>query len=243
MTRSVTDPGHPTQLVLPGQAAAPEGPVDPFMMYLMHHAFRRDLDQFARTAPRTPVADQATWRVLRRRWDLFRDALHHHHHGEDRWLWPLLESRCTSSERAILSDMQAEHEVIDPLLTACDDNFGQLAAGADDMVRHELAVALRRTHRHLIDHLAHEEHDALALVQRHLSPQEWSDLEEKFGEDSSVRDLFRVAPWVIKGLDGDDRRQVGARVPAPVWLIARMCSPRLRAGDRHAFRYDPDATL
>ena len=33
----------PTQLFLPGQAAAPDGPDDMQMMYLMHHAFRRDL--------------------------------------------------------------------------------------------------------------------------------------------------------------------------------------------------------
>ena len=37
----------PRQLRLPGQAAAPEGPVDMQTMYLMHHAFRRDLDSFA----------------------------------------------------------------------------------------------------------------------------------------------------------------------------------------------------
>lgn len=32
----------PRQLRLPGQAAALEGPVDLRMMYVMHHAFRRD---------------------------------------------------------------------------------------------------------------------------------------------------------------------------------------------------------
>ena len=36
--------GWPAQLRLPGQAAAPEGPVDMYMMYLMHFGFRRDLD-------------------------------------------------------------------------------------------------------------------------------------------------------------------------------------------------------
>ena len=34
-------------LRLPGQAAAPDGPVDMTMMYLSHHAFRRDLAAFA----------------------------------------------------------------------------------------------------------------------------------------------------------------------------------------------------
>ena len=45
--------GWPTQLLLPGQAAAPEGPVDMSMMYLMHFGFRRDLTAFAAAAAAT----------------------------------------------------------------------------------------------------------------------------------------------------------------------------------------------
>ncbi|MCF3941011.1 hemerythrin domain-containing protein [Gordonia tangerina] len=242
MTAQLAGSDNPTQVVLPGQAAAPDGPNDPFMMYLMHYAFRRDLYQFARTAPRTPVDDHATWQALHKRWALFRDTLHHHHTGEDQWLWPLLGSRSSAAEQQTLAEMEAEHGVIDPLLAAGDAGFARLAAGADDAARLELADTLRRTHDRLIAHLAHEETDALALVQRHLSPQEWTDLEAKFGEDSSLTDLFRVAPWAIKGLDGGDLRSVRTHVPKPVWLIARLCLRRFTAADRRAFRYDPDAT-
>ena len=35
------------QVTFPGQAAAPPGPCDLMPMYLMHHAFRRDLAAFA----------------------------------------------------------------------------------------------------------------------------------------------------------------------------------------------------
>ena len=52
------------QLRLPGQAAAPEGPIDVSTMYFMHFGFRRDLDAFV-TASRTPVADRARWQALR----------------------------------------------------------------------------------------------------------------------------------------------------------------------------------
>ena len=44
---TTTDLGHPRQLRLPGQTAAPDGPVDMTIMYVMHHAFRRDLAAFA----------------------------------------------------------------------------------------------------------------------------------------------------------------------------------------------------
>ena len=42
-------------LRLPGQAAAPDGPVDLTMMYLMHHGFRRDLAAFAARGPAHPA--------------------------------------------------------------------------------------------------------------------------------------------------------------------------------------------
>ena len=63
---TTTTPAWPTQLLLPGQAAAPEGPVDMIMMYVMHHAFRRDLTAFAAAAAATPVDDQPTWQALNR---------------------------------------------------------------------------------------------------------------------------------------------------------------------------------
>ncbi|MFW0795938.1 hemerythrin domain-containing protein [Gordonia sp. CPCC 205515] len=243
MTTQLTSPVHPTQLRLPGQAAAPEGPVDPFMMYVMHHAFRRDLAQFARSVPRTPVADRATWRALQSRWSLFRETLHHHHTGEDAWLWPLLESRCTGAEREVLDAMESEHGEIDPLLTACDEGLAAMAAGGDDKSRDALSDIVSRTFDHLATHLAHEENDAIALVQKYLSPQDWADLEKKFGEDSRLRDLLTVAPWAVKALDDDARRDLGPRIPGAMWFIARLGSWSFRRGEGRAFAYDPDAAV
>ena len=61
MTTHPAHTAHPIQLRLPGQAAAPDGPLDPFMMYVLHHGFRRDLADFAATVPVTPVDDAGTW--------------------------------------------------------------------------------------------------------------------------------------------------------------------------------------
>ena len=93
MTDTRTHPDWPTQLSFPGQEAAPEGPVDMFMMYVMHHAFRRDLVDFAAAVPRTPAGERETWRTLQARWELFATVLHNHHSGEDAGLWPLLLER------------------------------------------------------------------------------------------------------------------------------------------------------
>ncbi|MDL9948855.1 hemerythrin domain-containing protein [Gordonia sp. ABSL11-1] len=241
-TSPATPAGTVEQLRLPGQFAAPDGPLDPFMMYLAHHGFRRDLADFARCVPRTPSADRATWRALQKRWSIFREILHHHHAGEDAWIWPQLEDRSTADERAILAAMESEHGLIDPLLEACDAGFARMAVGADDTDRADLTTVLGDTHAHLSAHLAHEESDALTLIQARLSVEEWVELEEKFGDDSSLADALRLAPWMLKGLDDDHRAIVKQRVPRPLWVLAALGSRSFRRGERRAFRYDPDAT-
>ncbi|WP_324273670.1 hemerythrin domain-containing protein [Blastococcus brunescens] len=127
MTRTSTQ----GQLTLPGQAAAPDGPVDLTPMFLMHHAFRRDLTAFAGAVRGTPVADRETWRALDLRWRRFAEVLHHHHSGEDHYIWPELiravDRGGSPEDRATLEAMEAEHADIDPMLEACARGFATLA--------------------------------------------------------------------------------------------------------------------
>jgi hypothetical protein len=133
-----------TQICLPGQCGVQDGPVDLTVMYAMHHAFRRDLAALARAVPATPVEDRTTWSALERRWTRFAEVLHHHHTGEDSGLWPLLLERVTTAgdlaARGTLEVMEAEHELIDPLLEACAAGFTRMAAGGTADERAALTV-------------------------------------------------------------------------------------------------------
>src|SRR6195952_2622631 len=139
---TTTHPAWPAQLHLPGQTAAPEGPVDMFMMYVMHHAFRRDLTVLTEAAQRTPASDRVAWPLLQQRWQVFAEALHGHHSGEDAGLWPLLLGRGTPEDRETLEAMEAEHAEFEPLLEACEQGFARPAERADDDARAALAVRL-----------------------------------------------------------------------------------------------------
>ena len=105
MTHTQLDPAWPAQVRLHGQTAAHPGPVDMTMMYLMHHALRRDLAAFAAAATATPVTDRQAWAALAARWELFSTALHHHHSGEDAHVWPLLTERTDDAGRAVLAEL------------------------------------------------------------------------------------------------------------------------------------------
>jgi hemerythrin-like domain-containing protein len=235
---------HPEQLFLPGQAAAPEGPVDMFMMYLMHHAFRRDLARFAAAVPHTPYDDRATWTALAERWDRFADILHKHHSGEDAGVWPFLLARADDAERSVLLAMEAEHDKIDPQLAACKQLLGKLATdGTQDRARlcAQLSVRLAETRELLDHHLRHEESGAMAILQRHMTQEEWHALEEEhFGESKKdLRYLTYACNWLAEDLSPAVMDGIFAKVGQAFRVVMWAGRRKFRRLESSAFRYLP----
>jgi hypothetical protein len=230
------------QLSLPGQAAAPDGPVDLTPMFLMHHAFRRDLTNFAGAVRGTPVADRTTWQALDQRWQRFATILHHHHSGEDRYIWPELvaavDARGTPEDRATLDAMEAEHAEIDPLLEACAGGFAALAERADEPARAALVADLTRTRERLSAHLGHEERDALPLVQRFLSAADWARMDKQIGSGYPAKLIPFTLAWVMHDLPAEGRTAAATFLGRPAstlwWLAFRRPFERT---ERAAFRY------
>jgi hemerythrin-like domain-containing protein len=231
-------PAWPAQLHLPGQTAAPEGPVDMFMMYVMHHAFRRDLAKLADAAQCTPVEDRVAWRLLQERWSVFAEALHGHHSGEDEGLWPLLLERGTEQDVETLEAMEAEHAEFEPLLEACEQGFARLAEHADDAARAALAVRLAATRECLARHLEHEETGAIPIIQRVLTQEDWERLDEEvFKEDLTPGKVVRVVPWAAYGVPANVLDDVFAKAGfgfKVVWFATRR---RFARREARAFRH------
>jgi hypothetical protein len=240
-TTSATRTG---QLMLPGQAAAPDGPVDLTPMFTMHRGFRRDLENFARAVSVTPVDDAVTWAALARRWTLFASILHHHHSGEDAGLWPLLLDRVDATgdaeARRTLEAMAAEHGVIDPLLDRCAAGFRRMTVTPGAATREALARDVAAAQDHLGEHLAHEERDAMALVQRHLTQEEWVRISvEYFDKPLSSRELVRLAAWVLHELPAEalDRMRFEPKVPTLILVWRLFLRRPFERRERRAFRY------
>jgi hemerythrin-like domain-containing protein len=210
-------------------------------MYLMHHAFRRDLTSFAAAVADTSVEDRRAWRALARRWSQFARVLHLHHEGEDEILWPLLLEKVDRAGdpdgRATLEAMEAEHEEIDPLLCGCAEGLASLAAGADADTRAALVVRMTAARERLGHHLGHEESDAMALVQQHLTPAEWDALHPEFGRHYTPQDGLFALPWVLHEVPRELRPRVLAfvgRGTALAWLVLLRLPFALR--ERRIFR-------
>ncbi|QJY45870.1 nitroreductase/quinone reductase family protein [Pseudonocardia broussonetiae] len=200
------------------------GPVDVSAMHVMHRAFRRDLARFAVAVPATPPGDRDAWERLGRRWRLFASVLHKHHASEDAGLWPLLRERATDpAARATLDAMEAEHDLVDPLLAACAAGFARGGPARD-----RLAVDIAALADALGAHLDHEEADALALVQTHLTQDDWARVErEHFAPAYGPRDLLAVLGWVLHDLPAEEARALRAASP---WM--RLAGPVVRRFDR-----------
>lgn len=192
------------QVTLPGQAHTAEGPHDQTGMYVMHFAFRRDLDSFVAAARDTPVDASAAWRALRARWASFADVLHHHHQIEDAAIWPALVRHVDlaggEDDRAVLVAMEAEHALIDPALRRCGEALEQMVAHPCEDHRNALHIRMTSMREALLHHLEHEESQALPMIQRTLDADEYAAIEAAAQKGYPLRSMSFVVPWVMHQL-------------------------------------------
>lgn len=237
MSRTL-DADWPTQLRLPGQAAAPDGPVDMYLMYVMHRGFRRDLDSFVSAVQHTPVEDRGTWTLLADRWGVFSEVLHEHHTGEDTGLWPWLTAHGTEDDRATLEAMETEHDAIDPLLGLCATGFERLRTHADHDARAALAVRVVATRDMLGRHLEHEETDAIAIIQRLMTPEDWEVLDEEHLKGRlTPRLVIRIVPWAAYALPKQVLDEVFAKTDFGFKLVWYATRRRFAVREARTFRY------
>jgi hypothetical protein len=225
-------------LLLPGQAAAPEGPCDLTGMYVIHHGFRRDLSRFARAAHATPEADIPTWVALLQRWDRFAHLLHDHHAKEDDVLWPLLLQRADAAgddaARSVLDAMEAEHALIDPLLAEARALLASATEGGPD--RGRLLDVLGRSTAVLDGHLGHEESEAVAVIQRHVDGAEWNRIEnDRLRGKPSLGEVLYFLPWLTEGLPPDVVGSLMTQAGPAFRTLHRLGRRRFRRLERRAF--------
>ncbi|MBO0813969.1 MAG: hemerythrin domain-containing protein, partial [Actinobacteria bacterium] len=147
-----------------GKAAAADAPADVGFMRALHAALRRDLSRLRATAAQLGNS-AATPPTVLAGWDSFRAQLDNHHSAEDTDLWPVLRQQLSDpADLAAIDAMVGEHQQIPPALAGVD---AALRGGG------ELAAPVEHLSTVLHNHLAHEEREALPLIETHLTRAQW----------------------------------------------------------------------
>jgi len=215
------------QIRLAGQAAAAPGPLNMDTMYLMHHAFRRDFARLAAATRSVAPSDVRRLTGLRDHLDYVLHSLHQHHTGEDEVIWPEMRRRAPR-EYAVLDAMEAEHGALDAAISTARTAFAALVATPGETTRAAAADAVDALAAAVSGHMAHEELEAIPLMHRVFSHDEFAAIEAQLRDaHSSFKTLAALVPWMADEVPDAVLRQVWAGQPKILWfLYRRVWRPR-----------------
>lgn len=181
----------------------------------MHAAFIREIARIKAGFANTDLSNEAARTGLGDRYTFFSETLHHHHEGEDTYLFERVKPRATPEQVAVLDQMEAEHAQMLEVLTVLDHEFSTLGASSDTVAINNQLDALATV---LGQHCAHEEREGMAVVQQHITE---ADLKEFMKFNRTGEHANYVLPWVCDGADEAVQTSVWGMIPAPVRVFLR----------------------
>jgi hemerythrin-like domain-containing protein len=186
----------------------------------MHRAFMREVQRLSAALTAADLADAESVDGLRRRYDFFSDTLHTHHQGEDRYLWPAALAQATPAEKVVLVAMESEHEDLQRVLGELDAGFGSLGPDSDTAA---LGASFQELSLVLEGHCAHEERDAVPIVQKYVTKEQ---LKEFMSFTREQKDSIMVLPWVCDGATREQQETTWGMLPGFVRLFVRPMATR-----------------
>jgi len=103
--------------------------------------------------------------------------------------------------------------------------------------RHALEIRLAALREGLLEHLAHEEGQALPMLQRTLSVEENREFEKAAERGYPLRMLRFLLPWAMDEVPSEARDRLLEQAPPGYGLLLRLLRPRYERAERRAFRY------
>ena len=206
---------------------ANQPPHDFTMMLVIHDAFLRDLRRLTAAleaaADGTAVPGRAP--ALLERWEWMTEQIHHHHHGEDDVLWPALREVLPDDPAAlrVLDRMEHEHDELGPRQADLDRSLRAFAAAPSAATARAALGPCRAFADALADHLAHEERDAVPLLEHRLPGAVLHRFERGQQRQLGLRAaMTQFFPWLLDEAPPERREHVLGRLPAPLrWWVLR----------------------
>jgi hypothetical protein len=220
-------------------ASAADG-VDTRDMLVVHDSVRRQFGRAPSLVRGVAPGDTARAVVVADHVDLLGALLHHHHTGEDRLLWPVLQPRVPDAVVGAVERMERQHEGIAEMQESVTAAVAAWRATAGEDEREALATALEELTGRITEHLAAEEQHILPLAAAHLTPAEWHRLGEEGLAGLPRKQLPLVLGMVMYEADPEVIRGMLSHAPLVPRLLMPYLAPRTYA--RYARRLHGTAT-
>jgi hemerythrin-like domain-containing protein len=189
--------------------------IDTSMNTNLHSAFKREIVRLRDGLRKCDLSDAKDTEGLARRYRFFSVTLHHHHQGEDTFLWPNVRPKANPQEILVLDAMEAEHGALASVLGAADEEFKNLSVNSD---KDHIAARLDELGAVLSGHTQHEEREGVPIVQKYIEEDTFKSF-IKFSRDSE--DASLVLPWVSDGATPTEVASTWGMIPAPVRLFVK----------------------
>jgi hemerythrin-like domain-containing protein len=203
--------------------ASPTTPTDTRDMVVVHDSIRRQFGAAPALVRGVAIGDTNRAAVIADHVELLGELLHHHHVGEDRLLWPVLQPRVPADVAPTVERMERQHEGIAEAQATVTTAVPAWRAAAGAGEREALAAGLEDLFERITEHLAAEEEHILPLAAAHMTPAEW----QRLGEDGigglPKKQLPLVFGMVMYQADPEVIRAMLSHAP----LLPRLLMPKL----------------
>ncbi len=209
--------------------ATPADGVDTRDMLVVHDSIRRQFGQAPSLVRGVAPGDTGRAAVVADHVDLLGALLHHHHAGEDRLLWPVLQPRVPDDVDGTVGLMERQHEGIAEMQEAVTTAVAPWRRAAEEEEREALATALEDLTGRITEHLAAEEEHILPLAAAHMTPAEWHRLGEEGLGSLPRKQLPLVLGMVMYRADPEVIRELLSHAPLVPRLLMPYLAPRTYA--------------
>jgi hypothetical protein len=186
---------------------------------IVHAAVRRDLARMEVALHTFTDGDGARARDLERAWQSLGDKLHHHHVGEDTFVFPYLRDLGpTVIDTALVEAMVSEHRAMSNATEAASAAVHVLAQDPTAANAAVAAQAVASAATVTDGHLRHEETDVVPIVDARLETPEWKAVERNLrkGTPKQAGEMFA---WLQDGAEPEIQQALNGVMPVPVRYV------------------------
>ncbi|WP_405888789.1 hemerythrin domain-containing protein [Streptomyces sp. NBC_01136] len=198
-------------------------------MSMLHDMFRREFALMPGLVRAVAQGDHERVAVVSSHIGNVSTDLHHHHVGEDMFVWPLLLERCADECGPLVNLMENQHEAVAALVDEVAESLaawrGSFAFGDQEA----LAGALDRLIPVLKEHLHAEEEHVVPLMEKHIPAAEWDEIVQKGAVNADPDTMPLTFGMLMYEADAEVVENAIAKMPPEVQPIIRRIAPQAYA--------------